>query len=248
MMVLLAAEEVSLTFPLYSRLPREGAPDAVHDARVLRDRRGRFAGVKALDNVSIELRAGDRLALIGSNGSGKTTLLQVLAGILEPDSGSVLVEGRATNLINFNVGVQEEATGHRNITLRGLAFGRTRKEIEQRRADIAAFSELGEFLHLPVQSYSAGMRMRLFFAIATAFKPEILLLDEWISAGDESFRVKASDRMASFVGGAGILVLASHNRHMLELNCNKALWLDAGRAKMLGHIGEVFDRYSQSST
>jgi ABC-type polysaccharide/polyol phosphate transport system ATPase subunit len=244
----LTVENVSLLFPLYSLAQLRGlAEGEVHDDRILVSARGKILGVKAIENVSFQLRAGDRLALVGRNGSGKTTLLQVLAGILPPDSGRVVVDGRSTNLININLGMQMEASGHRNITLRGLAAGRARAEIEARRADIARFSELGEFLDMPIETYSAGMRMRLNFAIATAFEPEILLLDEWISAGDAAFRSKATARMKEFVGRAGILVLASHSRQLLVENCNRALWIDRGKVRAEGAVTQVVDAYEAAS-
>ncbi|MEO1399491.1 MAG: ABC transporter ATP-binding protein, partial [Pseudomonadota bacterium] len=154
--------------------------------------------------------------------------------------------GRPTSLININFGVKNDATGHRNITLQGLAAGRSVAEIEEAREDIVAFSELGAFLDLPVGTYSSGMRMRLSFAVATAFRPEILLLDEWLSAGDQRFRLKATERMQSYVERAGILVLASHNSDLLRANCDLLLWLDNGRVKRLGPFAEVLEAYSAS--
>lgn len=243
-MARLSVQDISLVFPLYARAQAQGLGEgALHDDRIILSRKGRILGVKALEKISFELNSGDRLAIIGGNGSGKTTLLQILAGIIPPDSGQVLVEGRTTSLININLGMQMEASGHRNITLRGLAAGQSPETIEARRADIAAFSELGEFLDMPIETYSAGMRMRLNFAIATAFEPEVLLLDEWISAGDSAFRAKATERMKSFVGKAGILVLASHSRTLLEQNCNRALWLDHGRIRAMGDVKALLDAY-----
>ncbi len=213
------------------------------DSRLIMGEGGRILGVRALESISFDLSGGDRLAVIGSNGAGKTTLLQILAGILPPDSGEVVIEGRCTSLININLGMQMEATGHRNITLRGLAGGYPRNEIEARRQDIADFCELGKFLDMPIETYSAGMRMRLNFAIATAFEPEILLLDEWLSAGDAAFRAKATQRMQSFVRKAGILVLASHSRQLLIDNCNRAIWMDDGRIREFGDVEDLYDRY-----
>lgn len=237
-------ENVSLVFPLYSRAEANGLADgADSNARILKSEDGRILGVQALDDISFTLESGDRLALIGRNGSGKTTLLQLLAGIIPPDSGQILVEGSTTNLININLGMQMEASGHHNITLRGLAAGQSRAMIEERRAEINAFSELGEFLDMPVETYSSGMRMRLNFAIATAFEPEILLLDEWLSAGDASFRAKASRRMQNFAGKAGVLVLASHSRALLLENCNRAIWLEGGRIEGIGEVEELLDAY-----
>lgn len=242
----LSAKNVSLLFPVHSHPQLSGQGDAGGDARFVVSLSGRVQGVRALDQVSFDLKSGDRLALIGANGSGKTTLLQLMAGILTPDEGEIVVEGRTTNLININFGLRMDATGYRNIVLRGLAVGQTIEAIEERRADIEKFSELNEFLNLPVSAYSAGMRMRLSFAIATAFEPEILLLDEWLSVGDEAFRKKASQRMLEFVDKAGILVLASHNDVLLRQHCNRALWLDRGRVRMDGGVDEVLSEYDAS--
>ncbi|WP_238934826.1 ABC transporter ATP-binding protein [Maricaulis parjimensis] len=248
-MAYVSAENVSLVFPLYSRAQVQGmSSDAPHDDRLILANDGRVLGVKALENISFEAKSGDRLALIGKNGSGKTTLLQVLSGIIPPDEGCVNIRGRSTNLININLGMQVEASGHRNITLRGLAAGQSRDEIERRRQDIAEFSELGEFLDMPIETYSAGMRMRLNFAIATAFDPEILILDEWLSAGDAAFKAKATARMAEFVGKAGVLILASHSRKLLVENCNKAIWLEEGAIRATGDVGELFDAYDAETS
>lgn len=243
-MVSLSAQHLGVTFPLYAKAqgPAE-ARQATDDQRLIRDKTGRVVGVRAIEDLSFDLNAGDRLAIIGRNGSGKTTLLQILAGVISPDQGRVVLEGRPTNLISLQLGIRHEASGHRNITLRGLASGHTVTEIEKRRQQIADFSELGEFLDMPVLTYSAGMLMRLSFAIATAFEPEILLLDEWLSAGDTAFRAKATKRMQDFVGRAGILVLASHNRKLLLENCNQAIWMERGAIKMKGAVVDVLDQY-----
>lgn len=240
-------ENLCVNYPLYGR---SRAAAGVHEIdpdldRMVRDRKNRVVGVRALQGVTFEAGSGERIALIGENGSGKTTLLQVLAGIYSPDAGEVEIEGQTTALVNINLGMNAEASGHRNITLRGLAAGRTRAEIEERRAEIAAFSELGDFLALPVETYSAGMRMRLSFAIATAFEPDVLILDEWLSAGDAAFRKKATERMQAFVDKAGILVLASHSPSLLIDTCKRALWLDAGRVRGDGDVRDILQAYGE---
>lgn len=248
-MIHMTAENVSLVFPLYARAQRAAAPDnpedmpSPHDERIILSANGRILGVKAVQDISFSVTGGERLALIGRNGSGKTTLLQLLAGIFTPDTGRISVCGRPTNLININLGARHDASGRRNITLRGLAAGHSLAEIEARRKEIEAFSELGEFLDMPVETYSAGMRMRLNFAIATAFEPEILILDEWIGAGDAAFRRKATRRMRDFVDRAGILVLASHSRAMLIENCERAIWLERGRIRADGPVREIIEAY-----
>jgi lipopolysaccharide transport system ATP-binding protein len=187
--------------------------------------------VTALDGVSFELEAGDRLGLVGANGAGKTTLLKVLYGIYEPTAGSLEIRGKVDALFNINLGFRPEATGRRNILLRGLINGWTEAQIAERTEEIIEFSELGEFIDMPFKSYSQGMGARLAFAIATTLDPEILLMDEWIGAGDASFQEKATDRMNALAERAGIIVLASHSEELLKKTCNKRLELEKGRVK-----------------
>lgn len=237
----IVVDAVGVTFPVRGTISKE--LDEQAQDRMIWDKKGRLRGVRALNDVSFSLAEGDRLAIIGENGSGKTTLLQVLAGILAPEIGTLTARGRITSLININLGMQAEATGHRNITLRGLAAGYSHKDIEARRQEIAEFSELGDFLNMPIETYSAGMRMRLTFSIATAFEPEILILDEWLSAGDVSFKEKATRRMNAFVEKAGILILASHSRKLMLDNCEQAIWLEQGRIRDAGPVEEIINAY-----
>ncbi|WP_373004272.1 ABC transporter ATP-binding protein [Hyphomonas sp.] len=241
----LDAENLGVTFPVRGNIREQGFADT--DERLIWSRQGKLRGVHALRDISLHLETGSRLAIIGRNGSGKTTLLQVLAGILAPSEGRLTYRGRVTSLININLGIQPEASGHRNITLRGLASGYSHKEIEEKRRAIAEFSELGEFLGMPMMSYSAGMRMRLTFAIATAFDPEILVLDEWLSAGDTGFKMKATERMQQFVRKAGILILASHSRQLILENCETAIWLDGGKIRERGPAKDVLASYEEDA-
>jgi ABC-type polysaccharide/polyol phosphate transport system ATPase subunit len=197
---------------------------------------GRQRYVQALDGVSFELVAGDRLGLVGSNGAGKTTLLKVLYGIYEPTGGKLSTVGRVDALFNINLGFRAEATGRRNIELRGLINGWSPEEIEQRKEEIIEFSELGDFIDMPLKSYSQGMAARLAFAAATSFRPEILLMDEWIGAGDAGFQEKAKKRMNELAEAAGIIVLASHNDNLIKRTCNKLLELEKGKVKSFGPI------------
>ncbi len=244
--VFLRAEKLGVTFPVHGNIREQGLSE--QDRRLVWDDRKRLRAVRALSDISFELRTGDKMAIIGRNGSGKTTLLQTLAGILSPNDGRLVTRGRVTSLININIGIQAEASGHRNITLRGLASGYSRKAIESKRDEIAEFSELGGFLSMPMESYSSGMRMRLTFAIATAFDPEILILDEWLSAGDDAFKKKATKRMQEFVSKAGILVLASHSRQLILENCETGLWLDGGMIRGFGPIREVLKAYEDDNS
>ena len=248
-MASLVADNISLKFPLYQRAQAQSVANEVGndqevDDRVIIGPKGRILGIKALQDISFSLKNGDRIGLVGRNGSGKTTLLQVLAEIMVPDEGELIVEGRSTNLLNINLGMNPGASAQRNITLRGLAAGHSLKEIEKRRSDVIAFADLGDFIDMPVETYSSGMRMRLNFAIATAFEPEILILDEWLSTGDIAFREKATARMRQFVSKAGILILASHSPKLLQDNCNRAIWLDRGRIRADGDVNEIWRAYS----
>ncbi len=195
---------------------------------------GRHRFVTALDGVSFELEAGDRLGLVGANGAGKTTLLKVLYGIYEPTAGNLEIRGKVDALFNISIGFRQEATGRRNIMLRGLINGWTEDQIAGRTEEIIEFSELGDFIDMPFRSYSQGMAARLAFAIATTMEPEILLMDEWIGAGDAAFQVKAKQRMNELAEKAGIIVLASHSEELLKKTCNKRLELERGRVKSFG--------------
>lgn len=186
--------------------------------------------VTALSDINLELRAGDRLGLIGHNGSGKTTLLRALAGAYEPDGGEIEVHGRIAALLDLNLGIDPLASGLENIRLRGLLAGMNRRQIAERIDSIAAFTGLGDFLRLPVKTYSAGMQARLAFATATAVEADVILMDEWIAVGDSDFKQRARQRLLNLIERAGILVLASHDLELIKLYCNKVVRLDAGRA------------------
>lgn len=201
---------------------------------------GRSRWVDALGDVSFELQSGDRLGLVGTNGAGKTTLLKVLSGIYDPTGGDLSINGRVDALFNINLGFRPGATGRRNIQLRCLINGWSDKEIKARMDEIIAFSELGEFIDMPLKTYSQGMAARLAFSIATSMNPEILLLDEWIGAGDPPFQEKARARMNSLADQAGIIVLASHNHTLLRKICTKVLELDGGKLRYFGAASDYF--------
>jgi ABC-type polysaccharide/polyol phosphate transport system ATPase subunit len=199
--------------------------------------------VKALVDVSMRLEEGDRLALIGHNGSGKSTLLKVMAGIYEPIAGRVLAEGRVTPLFDMMPGLDYEDNAYENIFTAGLLLGMSRKEIERKIPQIEEFSELGEYLSLPVRTYSSGMVTRLGFALSTALDPGILLMDEGIGAGDARFAERAVKRMKELLRRSSIVVLASHINALVKSICNKAALMDAGRVVAIGPVDEVFDIY-----
>ena len=234
--------DVSVTFPVLTFRDRSLRSRFV-SAVTLRRKAAVSHVITALNEISLDIRAGDRLAIIGANGAGKTTLLRVLAGIYHPTAGSIDVLGRCLSLFDLSAGFDEEATGYENIMRRGLVIGARRTEIDARRAEIADFTELGDRLDLPLRTYSSGMMLRLIFAVATAVEGEIVLLDEWIGVGDQQFRQKARQRLDEIVARAGILVLASHDVDLIKSTCNRAILLQEGRISASGTTEEVLDRY-----
>ena len=201
--------------------------------------------VTALNDINLELEIGDRLGLIGHNGSGKSTLLQVLNGGIFPTKGTIRTDGRISPLLNLGNGAASDLSGLENITLLGLHAGLTRSEVRDREEEIIAFSELGDFIQLPIRTYSAGMYLRLSFAIATCINPEILLIDELFGAGDAGFYDKARKRMESLITQSGILVFSTHATQLVELYCTKALVLSHGSAVFLGSPAEAAQFYRE---
>jgi len=244
----LSLDNVSVSFPIY-----HGGSRSLKKSLLFRGSGGQLASdashritVEALRNVSMEFRTGDRVALIGNNGAGKTTLLRVMAGIYEPVTGVVKSRGRISPMFDISLGIDGDISGYDNIRLRGLILGLPAREIEERMADIAEFTELGDYLDIPVRTYSSGMMTRLTFAVATCFSPEILLMDEWILAGDAGFLAKAQHRVEAFVKQAGILVLASHSTEICRRWCNKAVWMERGEVRLHGDIESVLDSYNNA--
>lgn len=199
--------------------------------------------VRALENVSLTLNPGDKLALLGHNGAGKTTLLRVMAGLYPPTQGRVHTVGRVAPLLNLSFGMDMEATGYDNIWIRGLFLGMSRAEIRSKIDAIARFSELADFLHLPMRTYSSGMRARLAFAISTHVDADVLLLDEVVATGDASFFQKARQQLEVVAGGSSIMVLASHSNKVLRELCTKGLLLEHGRVKAFGPLDDVIEAY-----
>lgn len=199
--------------------------------------------VRALDDVNVRFEGGDRIGLIGHNGAGKSTLLRVMAGIYPPTAGTVSRSGKAVPLLDISLGMDENSTGMQNIRLRGLLLGMSDAEIRKKQQDIAEFCELGDYLDLPIRTYSSGMRVRLAFAVSTAVDAEILLLDEVMGVGDASFMHKAEARLADLHSRAEIVVLAMHSNSEIRKVCNKALWMERGRIRAFGPADEVVSQY-----
>lgn len=199
--------------------------------------------VQALAGINLQVREGQRLGIIGHNGAGKSTLLKVLAGIYQPSEGKRVVQGRISSLFDIALGFEQEANGWENIRFRCYLQGETPAGVLAKQQEIAEFSELGDFLNMPVRYYSAGMRVRLAFSIATAIDPEILLVDEVLSAGDLAFQGKAHQRMREMMAKAQIMIMVSHDLEAARSVCNQVLWLEHGTIRMLGDANQVIDAY-----
>lgn len=202
--------------------------------------------VNALRGISLDIEDGDRIALLGPNGAGKSTLLRTLGGIYEPSAGEIAISGKVANLIDINLGIDPELSGRENVFMRGLIMGMSRAEIRRKIQDIEQFAELGDSFELPVRTYSTGMALRLAFAVSTSIDPEILLIDEGISAGDQYFVKKAQMRARKIMGDSNILVLASHDMSLVSQLCAKAVLLREGRIEMTGPVEEVIEFYKKS--
>lgn len=229
-MAFISLRNVSVNFPIYGA----GANSLKKTlaASVTGGRFGKETGVnvvQALSDINFELKAGDRLGLVGHNGAGKSTLLRTLAGIYEPSSGDFVRRGTVSSLIDPSLGIEPDATGIENITLRGLVMGMSKKQIDALTPEICEFSGLGEYVNMPVRTYSTGMLMRLAFSISTSIHADILLMDEWLSVGDAEFTEKAELRMREVVAKSGILVLASHSSELIKKECNIVMQLSHGR-------------------
>ncbi|MEO8160683.1 MAG: ABC transporter ATP-binding protein [Arenimonas sp.] len=226
----ISLRDCSLDLPIYGTINRslKGAVMASATGGHIAAASRNVTVVQALKNVSLEIRAGDRVGLVGHNGAGKTTLLRLIAGIYEPTGGHVEVQGRVSSFINLGLGMDLEATGRENIVLSGLMFGMDFDEVNRLAPAIGEFSGLGDFLDMPVRSYSSGMTMRLVFSIVTSVPAEILVMDEWLSVGDADFVVHAEQRLRQLVDAASILVLASHDPAVIAKLCNLIVHLEHG--------------------
>ena len=200
--------------------------------------------VNALRNVSFAVEEGQRVGIIGHNGAGKSTLLRLLAGIYPPTRGQRRVDGRISSLFDIALGFEPEATGWENIGYRSYLQGETPRTIKDKIEPIAEFSELGDFLAMPVRYYSAGMAVRLAFSIATAIEPEILLVDEVLSVGDLAFQDKARRRMYEMMAKAKIIVMVSHDLASIEKLCNRVVWMEHGAVRQIGPADAVIEAYS----
>ena len=244
-MASITLDRVTVDFPIYNARKRSLKSELFRRAvggRIEADAESRVS-VMALRDVSLTLRDGDRLALVGHNGAGKSTMLRVMSGVYEPPIGHATIDGSVSALTDIMMGMDPEATGYENILLRSVFLGVSVKEAHRNIKDIEDFTGLGNFLNLPMRTYSSGMMVRLAFAVSTAVTPEILIMDEIIGAGDAAFFVRAEERLNRLIGQTRILVIASHAENVLRSMCNKAALLHQGRLKMLGPLDEVLDAY-----
>jgi ABC-type polysaccharide/polyol phosphate transport system ATPase subunit len=206
---------------------------------------GSHVVVRALDDISFEAHDGDRIGLVGHNGAGKTTLLRVLCGTYPPTAGAIEVHGRVSPMLNNTLGMDGDATGFENIRLCAMLRGMTQRQVDENMDDIIAFTELGDYLKMPVRSYSSGMLLRLAFAVATVPHADILLIDEAIGVGDAHFFEKAFARLNSLISRSRILVVASHMQPVIKTLCNKAIWMDGGRVVAYDAADRVLDAYAK---
>ena len=245
-MAYIRLENASLTFRM-QRLGGTALKDYVVK-QLFRRSKNPPIEVRALQNINLNIDAGTRLGVVGHNGAGKSTFLKLLAGVYPVTSGRVVVNGRISSLFDINVGFEMESNGWENIEFRGLLQGETPKSIRAKAAEIAEFSELGDFLNGPIRHYSAGMLVRLAFSVATAVEPEILLVDESLSAGDLAFQSKAKKRIHQLCDKAELVVLVSHDLAAIQSLCNRAIWLDHGQLRMQGDPDEVVEAYHEFQT
>ena len=203
--------------------------------------------ITALRNINLELRDGDRIGLLGHNGAGKTTLIRLLGGVLEPTSGTVEISGSSATLVTQGLGVDSEDTGYENIKICGLYLGMKPSEIAEKTREIAEFTELGDYLNLPVKTYSTGMTVRLAFAITTAISPDIMIMDEGIGAGDARFAKKAQERVDSMINRCSVMVLASHSTGLIQQLCNRAAIMSHGEIVASGTVDDMLKEYDRLS-
>lgn len=244
-MTLIKLEDVGLKFRV-RRAGRISFKEYLLHGLFRRSKKPSFE-VQALEHIDLDVEEGDRLGIIGGNGAGKSTLLKLLAGIYPPTTGRRRVAGQISALFDIALGFEMDANGWENIVYRGYLQGETPRSIRAKIQPIAEFSELGNFLNMPVRYYSSGMKVRLAFSIATAIAPEILIVDEILSAGDMAFQNKARERMKALMSTARAVIVVSHDMHSLGLMCDRVLWLDHGKTRAIGPAAEVIEAYTRQN-
>jgi ABC-type polysaccharide/polyol phosphate transport system ATPase subunit len=246
-MPMLTLENVSFSYPVYgltNRSIKVTLARQMAGGRIAASHRA--VSVRAINDLSFSLRPGDRLGLVGHNGSGKSTLLRLLAGLARPTSGRIVVDGRIIALIDKGLGIHPELSGYQNIELPLRLLGATDAEVKAAREEIPEWTGLGDFLNLPVRTYSEGMKARLLFAVCTALHGDILVMDEWLGAGDATFAARAAERIHRFLERTAILVLATHSPDLMRAFCNRVIWLDRGEMVAFGDTETVLQMYHAS--
>jgi ABC-type polysaccharide/polyol phosphate transport system ATPase subunit len=223
----------------------EKKPTLVRSLRRLGRRERIVRQIRALKEVSFDVPRGEVLGIIGVNGAGKSTLMRAVAGIIPPTEGRVEVRGRVSTLLALGIGFHAELSGRENVRLGALAAGLTRDEVEAKYDDIAEFAELGEFIDLPMRSYSSGMYGRLAFSVAVNVDPDILLIDEALSVGDARFKQKSFKKMRELCDRAGTIILVSHGLRMVRRLCTEVIWLHEGKIALRGEPDTVIDEYTR---
>jgi lipopolysaccharide transport system ATP-binding protein len=229
-MTSIKAENLTIHYPIFGSSSRSFKKTLIRAAtggKIASDAHG--INICAIDNISFSFHEGERIGLVGHNGAGKSTLLRALAGVYAPSSGSLVVRGTVVSLLDISLGMDEEFTGYENIFMRCILMGIGRSEVNKHIDDIIEFSELGEYIKMPMRTYSTGMSLRLAFSICTKFPADIILMDEWLAVGDADFSKKAEARLLDFINKSSILVLASHNPEYIKKICTRVLTMDHGR-------------------
>lgn len=242
-MAIIELKEVYLDYPIYGTHSRSLKSSVLRFATGgFLNRQERTVRVEALNRVNFSLKDGDRLGLIGHNGAGKSTLLKLLAGIYQPTRGTLLTSGTIHSLFDITLGLDSNLTGYENIMLRGLILGLSKNAVRKMIPEISEFAELGDYLKMPLKSYSSGMLLRLAFGIITSYPSEILLIDEIVNVGDSQFMEKAKIRLSQLIDQSGILVLSTHDHQLIREFCNKILYLEHGRLKFFGDMEEWMEK------
>ncbi|MFP1823177.1 ABC transporter ATP-binding protein [Lonsdalea quercina] len=243
-MAIINFENVGVDFPIFDASSRSIKNNFINFATGGKvGNKGGKVVVSALNNINLNIVDGERVGLIGHNGAGKTTLLRILSRVYHPTEGKAIIRGEIGSLISISLGINPEFSGRENIYIRGALLGLSRKKVDEKIDQIIDFTDLGDFIDMPVRTYSSGMQMRLGFSVSTIFNPEILLMDEWLSVGDEGFKEKAEKRMTDLIHSTKILILASHSRKLLEKVCNRIVWLEHGTIKMDGKPKDILPLY-----
>lgn len=236
---------VCVDIPVYnvnSRSIKKTLIKSLGQNKIVQDQSG-IQMVQALKNINIDLNSGDRLGLIGPNGAGKSTLLRVLSGVYSPTSGSISSKGKVSSLIDLTLGMDVEASGIENIYIQGELFEISKKTIDKNIDDIINFSELKEFIEMPIRTYSSGMIFRLGFSVLTFLQPEILIMDEWIAVGDNNFSKKVNERLKFILEKTKVFVIASHSKDLILDVCNRVVWIENGTIRLDGPPKKICELY-----